>query len=190
MQRHDYSCGAAALATILKYYWQEPISEEIVLLAILSQLDADEIKDRMANGLSITDLRQASEKLGYPAVLGSQPFSELANAKVPVVIRLVDGDFEHFVVYRGIVQDRVFLADPIRGNLRMPIDKFVHQWHEKGKREGVLLVVAKEGVDELPKNAPLSLRHHYACPVVPELQAARRGLFLHNSDNLIRQHLP
>ena len=178
MQQHDYSCGAAALATLIRYYWGDPMTESIVLVGILSTLEKDEIKDRVENGLSIADLEAAAEKLGYFAEVGSGTMKQLSEAKAPAIVRIIDGDFEHFVVYRGIIEDRVFLADPIRGHLRMPVEKFMCQWLEKGTKEGIVLVVAKQDVEELPKNAPLSLRHHPCKPVIPELQPARRGLFL------------
>lgn len=178
MQQHDYSCGAAALATLIRYYWGDPMTEPIVLVGILSTLKQDEIKDRMENGLSMADLQAAAEKLGYFAQVGSGTMKQLSEAKAPAIVRIIDGDYEHFVVYRGIIHDRVFLADPIRGHIRMPVEKFMCQWLEKGTNEGVVLVVAKKDVEELPKNAPLSLRYNPCKPVTPELQAARRGLFL------------
>ena len=35
MQKRDYSCGAAALATILVYYWGDNVTEEKILLVIV-----------------------------------------------------------------------------------------------------------------------------------------------------------
>lgn len=177
MQQHDYSCGAAALATLVRYYWGDPLTEKIVLVAILSKMKEEDVKDRMENGLSITDLRKAAEELGYFAELGSGTMAQMKEAKAPAIVRIIDDEFEHFVVFRGVVGDRVLLADPIRGNLRMPVSKFMCQWLEQGTREGVILIVAKEDVEELPENAPLSIRHSPHKLAVPELQAARRGLF-------------
>ena len=34
MQQRDFSCGAAALATVLVYYWGEDVSETTILLII------------------------------------------------------------------------------------------------------------------------------------------------------------
>ena len=31
MQNHEYTCGAAALATVLRYYWGDAVGEEAVL---------------------------------------------------------------------------------------------------------------------------------------------------------------
>ena len=46
MQTRDYSCGAAALATILRYYWGDRVGEDDVLLVLLKTLSPEETKDR------------------------------------------------------------------------------------------------------------------------------------------------
>ena len=53
-------------------------------------------------------------------------------------MRIKKDEYEHFVVYRGILNDRVFLADSIRGNIRLSICEFSRQW-----TDGAVLVVAK-----------------------------------------------
>jgi predicted double-glycine peptidase len=66
-QRLDYSCGAAALATLLRYYFNEPISEAQVLKAIVSRLSEDELRLKESRGFSLLDLKRAAEDLGYRA---------------------------------------------------------------------------------------------------------------------------
>jgi uncharacterized protein len=170
MQKADYSCGAAALATLIRYYWGDAVTEADFLKATITVLSLDEMKDRVKNGLSMTDLRKAAVAQGYLSTIGKRTLSELVEAKVPLIVRIKKDDFEHFVVYRGILNDRVFLADPIRGNLRLSICRFAEQW-----TDGAVLVVAKP-VEQLPPDAPLLL--HHCGPVQPELQAARRALVL------------
>lgn len=177
MQQYDYSCGAAVLATVVKYYWGDPATERQFLEGILEMLNEEELKDRVQNGLSMTDLRRVAVKEGYLASIGKRDFADLFDLKVPVIIRIVQGEFEHFVVFRGIADDRVFLADPIRGNLRMSATKFLEQWNEGSMEDGVILVVAKRGAKPR-EHSPLLLHHDPCMPVRPELQAARRGLYL------------
>jgi len=177
MQQYDYSCGAAALATIIKYYWGDQATERQFLETILELLNEEELKDRVENGLSMTDLRRAAVKEGYLSSIGKRDFADLFELKVPVIVRIVDGDFEHFVILRGIATDRVFLADPIRGNIRITVTKFLDMWNEGNMRDGVILVIAKRGAK--PREySPLQLQHDPCMPVRPELQAARRGLYL------------
>jgi predicted double-glycine peptidase len=149
MQQRDYSCGSAAVATLVRYYWGDNVTEDDFLLPIINKLSPKELEDRQKNGLSITDLRLAAVNKGYQASIGRITMDKLVELKVPVVVRIKLNDQGHFVVFKGIVEDRIFLADPIRGNVRVSIDKFSQQW-----TDGAILVIAKPGA-KLPENAPL-----------------------------------
>ncbi len=156
MQSYDYSCGAAALATVLHYYWGTPVNEQQVVVATLRTMTADEVKDRMKHGLAISDLRRAAVLMGYLSTIGTMSLEQLAQARVPLVVPLRinvrSKDYDHFVVYRGIADGRVYLADPIRGNVRPTIAEFCQQW-----QKNAVLVVAKPGVTP-PTVSPLSIR--------------------------------
>jgi predicted double-glycine peptidase len=169
MQRHDYSCGPAALATIVQYYWGDAVSEDDFIHAIMANLSMPEREERVKNGLSMTDLRLAAVRKGYFASIGTRTVAQLAELKVPVILRIKTSGHEHFVVYRGMVEDRVFLADPIHGNIRVSFDKFTDEWNNRA-----ILVVAKPTA-EPPKFSPLLIEPHE--PVQPELQVARNSLF-------------
>jgi uncharacterized protein len=151
-------------------------------LAILSTLTQEEVEHRYENGLSLTDLKNAAVAGGYDATMGRRTLAEMTRVKVPVVLRLIQGDFKHFVVFRGVLNDRVFLADPIRGNFRMPMHVFAQQW-----TDGVILVVAKPDTP-LPEDAPLTLRYH--SPVQPELQPVRRWTMEPKSVDPLRVGVP
>lgn len=138
MQKRDYSCGAAALATILRYYWGDDITEDQLLHLLEKLLKPEEIKEREKNGLSLTDLRNLANKAGYESSIGKVKFEELAEAKVPVLVGLVVKKYDHFVVFRGAVDGWVYLADPARGQIRIPVGMFEQQW-----QENAILVVAK-----------------------------------------------
>lgn len=138
MQRRDYSCGAAALATIGKYYWGDNVDEDLFLRSLDSILTEEEIADRIENGLAMGDLRKAAVDVGYQAVVGKLTFAKLMESKVPVIVGISPGGHDHFVVYRGTDGMWVYVADPIRGNVRMPVREFTKQW-----QENAVLVVHK-----------------------------------------------
>jgi len=152
MQDRDYSCGAAALATILRYYWGDAATEEQVLRAIAQILTAEEFKDRVKNGLAISDLRRAAVEMGYLSSIGTMTFGQLTESKVPLVVGLDVYGYKHFVVYRGFDGRFVYVADPIRGNIRITAPEFVQQW-----QKNAVLVVAKPD-QEPPTTSPLSVR--------------------------------
>jgi predicted double-glycine peptidase len=130
MQQRDYSCGAACLATICRYYWEDDVTENMVLEVLDELLTPEEIGERIENGLAMTDLRRAAVKLGYQSVVGKLTFEKLSESKVPVIVGIQPRGHKHFVVYRGTDIDWVYLADPIRGNIRMETWDFRKQWQE------------------------------------------------------------
>jgi predicted double-glycine peptidase len=166
MQEQDYSCGAAALATVVRYYWGDDVTEEQFILAIFDTLTPEEIQDRIANGLTMTDLRQAAVKAVYLASMGRRNLAQLTQIRVPVIVRIEKDSYDHFVVFRGIQDDRVFLADPIRGNIRLQASEFLQQW-----TDGTILVVAKKNTRP-PAYSELKMLP--PSPVQHEMQSARR----------------
>ncbi len=154
MQKRDYSCGAAALATLMRYYWlDQTATEEKILNKLPKALTAKELQERIRNGLTMTDLEKLANEVGYDAVKLKGTFSELAESKSPVIVGIVVRGFDHFVVVRGVGGPWVYLADSSRGNIRVPIDTFVSQW-----QENAMLVIAPKGAEDLPPSSPLALR--------------------------------
>ena len=141
MQKRDYSCGAAALATVARYYWGDNVDEDFFLTIVDLLLTEEEAKDRVENGLAMTDLRRAAVKAGYKAVVGKVSFEKLTESKVPLVVGITVDGHDHFVVYCGTDGIYVYLADPLRGNMRVRSHKFIKQW-----QKNAILAIAKPGV--------------------------------------------
>lgn len=157
MQQRDFSCGAACLATICRYYWGDDVTENMVLEALDQLLTAKEADDRIKNGLAMSDLRRAAVKLGYQSVVGTTTFAKLGEMKVPAIVGIQPQGHKHFVVLKGVFGDYVYFADPIRGNIRMPAWEFVEQW-----QKNAILVVAKPG-EKVKEFSPLSLTEADIC---------------------------
>ncbi len=187
IQQHDYSCGSAALSTILKYYFQDNIPEATVLQVIFLRLaqrqDArEQIADRVKDGLSMLDLKVAAQTLGYQAEAAKIPLETLATVEAPVIVRIEEEGYKHFVIFRGVIEDRVVLADPIRGNMRIPIRKFNMIWtkidgsfieHPGQDVPRPALFLGKAGFG-LPKDYPLAI--HQPIPFI-EVKAARDTMY-------------
>ncbi len=153
MQQRDFSCGTAALATVLRYQWGDNVTETQLLHEVALMLTADELRDRIERGLSLTDLRRLAVKQGYLASIGRLEFDKLRESKVPLIVGIIINDYDHFVVYRGTVGEYVYLADPARGNVRTPIHEFLEQW-----QKNLVLVVVKRGIDVAKFTSPLAVR--------------------------------
>jgi len=171
MQQLDFSCGASALASLIRYYFGDPVTEDDIVRDILDALPEEEVDKRQEDGLSLLDLKQCAQRLGYQAVGARMPFSKLASLPGPVLVHMVREEYRHFSILRGVQGATVQLADPSRGNIRLASARFQKEW------TGVALVLGKPGFG-LPDETPLSpddsrsiLYEH-----VPESHARIRGL--------------
>lgn len=151
LQQRDFSCGAAALATVLNKFWGEKTDETALLIAIATTLSKAELEERIKNGLTLTDLKRVCDRFGYTTVLGKLTVDKLADIKVPLIVGITVNDYDHFVVVRGADAKFVYLADPAVGRMRVPIEEFAQQW----QKNAVLVVVKPK--TQPPKNPPMAL---------------------------------
>ena len=126
IQQWDTSCGAAALATLLRYQHGLPVSEKQIAEAMLRRSDPLKVKTR--GGFSLLDLKRYADRQGLEGIgylkLGLDDLVEMAPILVPVVVR----GYPHFVVVRGIARDDVLIADPAFGNRTMDVRSFEKAW--------------------------------------------------------------
>ena len=169
MQRYDYSCGAAAMATLMRYYFADDVTEREVLLDILDHISVEDTKKRKKEGFSLLDLKEYAERQGYQAAGVDLELAALRQLAGPVLVYLETDGYKHFAILRGVREDRVFLADPSRGNVSVPVSRFVTQW------SGITLVLGKEGFGT-PAAYPLAVDHD--SPFRPQVRTARRALYL------------
>lgn len=142
MQRFDYSCGSAAMATLLNTLG-DSVREDEVIDSILRRGDVAQIVAR--KGFSILDLKRFATERGYSAEgYRADGIEELARIDSAVLLPIVINNYKHFVVFRGIRGDRVYLADPAKGNMTMPVYQFAEYWYEN-----VFLLVSREGMKDL-----------------------------------------
>jgi len=127
-QEQDLSCGAAALATLLRHYYHEEIDEQVIIDGISEFGDSEKIA---REGFSMLELKRYAEQRGY-MVQGFrvENVSALREVKLPFIALLQIGSYRHFVVVRGIDQEVVFIADPAFGNLRTEIEGFAKAWQK------------------------------------------------------------
>jgi predicted double-glycine peptidase len=149
LQERDFSCGAAALSTICRFQWGGKETETEILTALLQQLTVDELKERIENGLTLTDLRRLAAGFGYQTLLGRLPLEKLRDSKIPLIMGITHRGYNHFVVFRGMDKDFVYIADPAAGKVRMLIREFESEW----QRNAVLVVIKPGG--SLARRSPL-----------------------------------
>jgi hypothetical protein len=76
IQKWDLSCGAAALATIIKYQYGDPVSEKDIAKALMSRREYIENPEfvKIRQGFSLLDLKRYVDSRGYQGMdLASWP---------------------------------------------------------------------------------------------------------------------
>ena len=144
VQRYDYSCGSAALATLMGYGYGRPVGEREILAAVFETLSGDEETARRDKGLSLLDLQRVAEARGFRAQGFRIAADQLSALKGPVIVFISPRGYDHFAVLKGVRGDRVYLADPSRGNLREPAYRFLDSWlGDDGK--GIIFAIQPVG---------------------------------------------
>ncbi len=118
----DYSCGAAALATLLSEYYRQPVSEAELLKAM----------DKGDGRASFDDMQRALPAFGFKAQGFAASYAQLARLRMPVVVYLKHRKDDHFSVLRGIDGNTVWLADPSLGNRSYSREQFLQMWETRG----------------------------------------------------------
>jgi predicted double-glycine peptidase len=171
-QQYDFSCGAAALATILRYGLNDNVTERQVLEQLLSLQSRDELQQTLMQGFSLLHLQRVAQARGYRAEGFRLEPQFLSGLSGPVIVYIQPRGYKHFAVLRGIRDDRVFLADPSLGNIRMPIYRFLESWLDDSGTGVIFVVEPATGVPEGNTPLTLSLRG----PAQPEIMTARELL--------------
>jgi predicted double-glycine peptidase len=152
-QERDYSCGAAALATLVIHYFGDKTTEEEIVDRLNSFMTEAERKKKTLVGFSLLDLKQVAQSMGYRAAGFKLSPEQLVRLTAPVMVFVEPQGYKHFAVLRGMSWRRVHLADPARGNLRMSLEQFLDEWG------GIIFVLGKQGEEQI-KDYPLAIHHN------------------------------
>ncbi len=138
-QEFDYSCGSAALATLLNYYLGEKLSEQQVIQGLMQYGEVEKIQQRRA--FSLLDMKRFVEVLGYDGAGYNADFEDIRSLDKPAIVPIDISGYKHFVIFRGVYGDHVFLADPYLGNTSYTIKKFKEMWSQK-----IVFIISKENI--------------------------------------------
>jgi predicted double-glycine peptidase len=166
-QRVDFSCGAAALATVLHYQFGYPIGEREAILGMFRYGNRQEIRQR---GFSMLEMKDYVDTLHLKATgFRYGDVAHLEGKKFPPLITIITTrQYKHFVVIRRVAQNMVYISDPALGNRAIPVEDFNQNWIHilflvtgpvKGTPEGLfagdIYRVPKAGVLPLVTNSNL-----------------------------------
>jgi predicted double-glycine peptidase len=124
-QQYDFSCGSAALATLLTHHYGEPVDERAVFTQMYQRGDQAKIRKE---GFSMLDMKHYLETRGYKADGFQLPIEKLSSENVPAIVLLSERGYRHFVVVKGVERGRVLVGDPAMGTRALSMDRFQRLW--------------------------------------------------------------
>ncbi|MBS0451769.1 MAG: C39 family peptidase [Proteobacteria bacterium] len=127
IQKYDFSCGSAAIATLLTHHYGYPVTEETVFQEMYEHGDQAKIH---REGFSLLDMKRFLAARGFDADGFQLPLDKLNEARVPAIVLINEGGYHHFVVVKGVQAERVLLGDPARGTRTMPRKDFEAKWQD------------------------------------------------------------
>jgi uncharacterized protein len=153
-QRYDFSCGSAAVATLLTYQYNYPVNEQVVFEQMYTHGDRQKINKE---GFSLLDIKLYLASIGFDADGFRASLDQLQKANLPAIVLIEDRGYHHFVVIKGIRYGRVLVGDPARGTRAIPLDRFDQLW-----KNGLVFVIhnrrqyARFNTDSDWHNAPVA----------------------------------
>lgn len=170
-QQADFSCGAAAMATILNFAYGYETTERQVLVNMLKVADPDLVRQK---GFSLLDMKTYAQIIGLSAEGYRVDYDTLAQIEIPAIVLIDVRGYKHFVIVRRMFGNNVAIGDPALGNRTLSRNEFEQAWN------GIAFIVMGEGYD--PQNvlldppSPLSARQLLATSAsLPAAQAAEFG---------------
>jgi len=134
-QAYDFSCGSAAVASLLTYHYGRPTPEADVYLAMWEAGDQDLIE---RDGFSMLDMRNYVIGRGLSMEGFRVTLDQIRTEGIPAITLINTSGFNHFVVIKGITDDRVLIGDPFVGTTVYDRAAFEEIWN------GVILAIRDE----------------------------------------------
>ena len=135
-QRFDFSCGSAAVATLLTYHYGRPTTEAVAFQSMWETGDRARIREA---GFSLLDMKLYLESIGLVADGFKVSLDEVARVGLPVIALIETRGYRHFVVVKGLREGAVLTGDPAVGLLSTPRAAFEKSWN------GIVLAIRDEG---------------------------------------------
>ncbi|MBR0551851.1 C39 family peptidase [Stakelama marina] len=131
-QQYDFSCGSAAVATLLTYGYDRPTTERESFAAMWKVGDREMIRKK---GFSLFDMRAYLQSIGYRVEGFKLTMDQLSQLKRPVIVLLDLHGYKHFAVVKGMADGQVLTGDPMLGLTKYDSKQFARYWN------GVVLAI-------------------------------------------------
>lgn len=113
-QANKNTCGPAVLAYLLSYYGKEVLESDLIPYMHLTE-----------QGVSMLELKKVSNKLGFNAAGMKANLPGLKNQVLPIIAYINNS---HYVVINRILDDFIYMFDPIEGHVKVSASDFRRMW--------------------------------------------------------------
>jgi len=144
-QQYDYSCGSAALATLLREHYGLSVNEAQVFRAMFAVGDQPKIRKV---GFSLLDMKTYLGSIGFSADGYRETLDDLQASDAPGIAVIQIGGYRHFVVVKGVRADAVLVGDPAQGLKVYTNAAFAKVWN------GVIFKIHAGGGTQVAFNRP------------------------------------
>lgn len=129
-QNYDFSCGSAALATLLRFHYARAVDEQTTFLGMWAKGDQALIRK---SGFSLLDMKRYLAAIGFTAEGYQVSLAQIETARIPGIALIETGGYKHFVVVKGLAPglsgQSVLVGDPATGLRRMSASEFAKAWN-------------------------------------------------------------
>lgn len=127
-QQYDFSCGSAAVATLLTHHYNYPVTEQAVFEEMFARGDQEKIR---REGFSLLDMKTYLGEHQFQADGFELPLVKLLESGLPAIVLIADNGYHHFVVIKGMRDGRVLVGDPSSGTRAVSQESFESTWVSK-----------------------------------------------------------
>ncbi len=124
-QQFDFSCGSAALASLLTFHYDRPTTEHEVFVSMYEAGDQEKIQQQ---GFSLLDMKSYLARQSLTGDGFQMTLEKLAEVGVPVITLINLGGYRHFVIVKGVRDGEVLVGDPALGLRIYKAEVFTAIW--------------------------------------------------------------
>ncbi|RJF93612.1 C39 family peptidase [Sphingomonas cavernae] len=125
-QQYDFSCGSAALATLLRYHYGDLQNEQSIFVGMWRQGDREQIR-RL--GFSLLDMKRYLDARGIKADGYVVTLADIEATGIPGIALINMKGYKHFVVIKGVANGQVLVGDPSLGMRLIEAEHFRSMWN-------------------------------------------------------------
>ena len=120
-QQYDFSCGSAALASLLTHHYDMTFTEASIFEEMFKFGDKNKIEEK---GFSMLDMKEFLARRNLQADGYELTIMDVAKLEMPSIALVNYNGYNHFVVVKGTMDNKVLVGDPSIGLHIMDYETF------------------------------------------------------------------